>query len=262
MKRGVEQGDICSPKAFTCALKSVVRQVAEKDGFEIHGETLQMLLFADDVVLVASKPATLQSLLNEMCHLTESIGLKIHPGKTKWMKNAYCDDFEIKLNNQLVERVEHYVYLGQAIRMDNDLQLELSRQRKAGWIAFSKIDVLLRNKDIPAQTKSQLSHSNVLPALLYGCETWNLTKAEERSLQVAQRAMERRMLGISRLEHKKNEEIREISQLHEIVNLLHKRKKIVGRARRQNERQSLDGVTFALVPTNKTSRYEDHRCDG
>ncbi|EYB90837.1 hypothetical protein Y032_0213g2281 [Ancylostoma ceylanicum] len=33
------------------------------------------------------------------------------------------------------------------------------------------------------------------------------------------------MLGISRLEHKKNEEIREISQLHEIVNLLYTRKK-------------------------------------
>ncbi|EYB90836.1 hypothetical protein Y032_0213g2280 [Ancylostoma ceylanicum] len=29
------------------------------------------------------------------------------------MKNAHCDDFEIELNNQLVERVEHYVYLGQ-----------------------------------------------------------------------------------------------------------------------------------------------------
>ncbi|EYC21713.1 hypothetical protein Y032_0018g3494 [Ancylostoma ceylanicum] len=198
MKRGVKQGDICSPKAFTCALQSVMRQVAEKDGFEIDGETLQMLLFADDVVLIASKPETLQSLLNEMCHLTESIGLKIHPGKTKWMKNAHCDDFEIKLNNQLVERVEHYVYLGQAIRMDNDLRLELSRRRKAGWTAFSKIDVLLKNKDIPAQTKSQLFHSSVLPALLYGCETWNLTKAEERSLQVTQRAMERQMLGISR----------------------------------------------------------------
>ena len=36
-----------------------MRQVAEKDGFEIDGETLQMLLFADDVVLVASKPETL-----------------------------------------------------------------------------------------------------------------------------------------------------------------------------------------------------------
>ncbi|EYC33367.1 hypothetical protein Y032_0002g753 [Ancylostoma ceylanicum] len=104
-----------------------------------------------------------------------------------------------------------YIYLGQAIRMDNDLRLELLRRRKAGWTAFSKIDVLLKSKDIPAQTKSQLFHSSVLPALLYGCETWNLTRAEERSLQVTQRAMERQMLGISRLEHKKNEEIREIT---------------------------------------------------
>ncbi|EYC32701.1 hypothetical protein Y032_0002g1052 [Ancylostoma ceylanicum] len=293
MKRGVKQGDICSPKAFTSTLESVLRHVAEKGGFEIDGETLQMLLFADDVVLVASRPVTLQNLLNEICQLTESIGLKIHPGKTKWMKNAYCEDSEIKLNNQIVERVEHYVYLGQAIRMDNDLQLELSRRRRAGWTAFSKVDVLLKNQDIPAQTKSRLFHSNseiklnnqivervehyvylgqairmdndlqlelsrrrragwtafskvdvllknqdipaqtksrlfhssVLPALLYGCETWNLTKAEERSLQVTQRAMERRMLGISKMQHIRNKEIREVSQLHDIINLLYRRKK-------------------------------------
>ncbi|EYC35149.1 hypothetical protein Y032_1133g3663 [Ancylostoma ceylanicum] len=225
MKRGVKQGDICSPKAFTSTLESVLRHVAEKGGFEIDGETLQMLLFADDVVLVASRPVTLQNLLNEICQLTESIGLKIHPGKTKWMKNAYCEDSEIKLNNQIVERVEHYVYLGQAIRMDNDLQLELSRRRRAGWTAFSKVDVLLKNQDIPAQTKSRLFHSSVLPALLYGCETWNLTKAEERSLQVTQRAMERRMLGISKMQHIRNKEIREVSQLHDIINLLYRRKK-------------------------------------
>lgn len=57
----VKQGGICSPKAFMCALESVMRQVTERDGFEIYGETLQMLLFANDVVLVDTA-----DLLNEI----------------------------------------------------------------------------------------------------------------------------------------------------------------------------------------------------
>lgn len=69
------------------------------------------------------------------------------------------------LNNQLVKRVEHYI--GQAIRMDDDLELKVSRRKKAGWTAFSKVDVLFRINKITAQTKSHLFHSNVLRTLLY-----------------------------------------------------------------------------------------------
>ncbi|EYC35277.1 hypothetical protein Y032_1088g3582 [Ancylostoma ceylanicum] len=82
-----------------------------------------------------------------------------------------------------------------------------------------------QNQDIPAQTKSRSFHSSVLPTLLYGCETWNLTKAEERSLQVTQRAMERQLLRISKMQHIRNKEMRDVSLLHDIVNLLYRRKK-------------------------------------
>ena len=64
---------------------------------------------------------------------------------------------------------------------------------------------------------ANLFSSMVMPAMLYGSETWSLTKAEENSLSVTQRAMERRMLGISIRDRIPNEVLRERSGLHDIV---------------------------------------------
>ncbi|KHN87558.1 Putative uncharacterized transposon-derived protein F52C9.6, partial [Toxocara canis] len=54
--------------------------------------------------------------------------------------------------------------------------------------------------------KAELFNSTVLPVLLYGCETWNTTLAEENKLATTQRATERRMVGVSRLQHIANED--------------------------------------------------------
>ncbi|EYC37048.1 hypothetical protein Y032_0831g2578 [Ancylostoma ceylanicum] len=68
--------------------------------------------------------------------------------------------------------------------------------------------------------------------------------------------MERQMLGISRLEHKKNEEIREIYQLYEIVDLLYKRKKSwAGHvARMKDNRWTLRLLQWYLRTKHPTAR--------
>ncbi|KAG6938809.1 hypothetical protein G0U57_005271, partial [Chelydra serpentina] len=66
-------------------------------------------------------------------------------------------------------------------------------------------------------TRKNIFNSVVLPAMLYGSETWALTKREEQWLLVAERAMERAMLGISLLDRIPNEIIRERSSVKDIV---------------------------------------------
>ncbi|VDM43459.1 unnamed protein product [Toxocara canis] len=80
-----------------------------------------MLLFADDVVLTAENQQTLQDLLKELNINAKATGLKIHIGKTQWMKNEYCPGFDMKLENQNVELVDCYIYQRKAIQMDNDI---------------------------------------------------------------------------------------------------------------------------------------------
>ncbi|VDM41158.1 unnamed protein product [Toxocara canis] len=93
--RGLEQGDICSSKALTCALERVLRNMKTTESFRIDGKGRLILLFSDHVVLVAENPGALQKLLNELDSSANAIGLKIHIGKTQWMENGYCPRFNI-----------------------------------------------------------------------------------------------------------------------------------------------------------------------
>uniref|UniRef100_A0A914XB64 Endonuclease-reverse transcriptase n=1 Tax=Plectus sambesii TaxID=2011161 RepID=A0A914XB64_9BILA len=81
--------------------------------------------------------------------------------------------------------------------MNNDLSQELGRRKCAAWGAFSKCQEVLVNRNIDMKTRSNIFNSHILPALTYGCETWNTTKMEEESLRVVQRAIERQMCRLT-----------------------------------------------------------------
>ena len=81
VEKGVKQGDICSPKAFTAALEGALRKMDAPNSLRIDGEHLQMLLFADDVVLIADDPEKLQLMLDELNDKTKAIELSINSTK-------------------------------------------------------------------------------------------------------------------------------------------------------------------------------------
>ena len=163
-------------------------------------------------------------MLNELNNNAQAVGLSINDGKTKWMKNAVCPQFSIKLDGKDIELVDQYPYLGQIVNMDNDLGRELSKRKRSAWTAFVKHKDIFYDKKVASSTKADLFNSAVLPVLLYGCETWNTTLAEERKLAVTQRAMERRIVGVSRLQHITNEELRSKSGVKDVVEEMFKRK--------------------------------------
>ncbi|PIO53683.1 hypothetical protein TELCIR_24974, partial [Teladorsagia circumcincta] len=95
------------------------------------------------VVLIGDDPSALELSFKILSDAARSIGLDIHPGKTKWMKNAFTRDYCSRMGGSNIEEVSSYVYLGQAITMSNDLSIEIGRRRRAGWATFNKYrDVL------------------------------------------------------------------------------------------------------------------------
>ena len=60
---------------------------------------------------------------------------------------------------------------------------------------------------MPISLKRKTFNAYIIPAMTYGCETWTLTKTIVHKLQVAQRAMERKILGIKITAKIPNEEI-------------------------------------------------------
>ena len=60
--------------------------------------------------------------------------------------------------------------------------------------------------------------------MTYGCETWKLTKRTENLLRVAQRAMERAMLGITIRGRKSSEWIRKKTRVRDIIQFIKQQK--------------------------------------
>lgn len=54
---------------------------------------------------------------------------------------------------------------------------------------------------LEARRKTQLFSSAVFLVMLYGSEIWSCTEAEKRKFEVAVKAMERRLLGITSKDH-------------------------------------------------------------
>ncbi|PIO54386.1 hypothetical protein TELCIR_24252 [Teladorsagia circumcincta] len=101
------------------------------------------------------------------------------------------------MKSSVIEEVPSYVYLGQAITMDNDLTIKIGRRRKAGWATFNKYRDVLTDKRLDTQIRARVFNTHVLPALVYGSETWSTIIEEERRLTSTQRAMERAMCTIT-----------------------------------------------------------------
>uniref|UniRef100_K7F154 Reverse transcriptase domain-containing protein n=1 Tax=Pelodiscus sinensis TaxID=13735 RepID=K7F154_PELSI len=216
IEKGVKQGDMISPKLFTACFEMVMNKINWRSGVNINGERLSHLRFTDDIVLITESTNQLQSLLRRLDKKSSQVGLKMNHCKTKYMRSDVIQKTRITITGEEIEEVEQYIYLGQEVNVCQDLNRELSQRIRAGWCAFISIKDILKGK-IDKTTRTNIFNSTVLPAMLYGSKTWALTKREEQRLLVAERAMERAMLGISLLDRILNEMIRERSGVKDII---------------------------------------------
>ncbi len=86
--------------------------------------------------------------------------------------------------------------------------------------------------------KTRILESCILPILLYSSQTWTLTKRQAVRLQITQRAMERSLLRINKINKIKNEVIRQRTQMKDVLYVAKKLKlKYAGyMVRSKNER--------------------------
>lgn len=221
IERGVRQGDTLSPILFTAALEEIFKRAElHRMGVNINGEKLSNLRFADDIVLFSNSEEELGKMLEALNREGKKDGMRMNKKKTKVMCNSEGQKMQrngIEIDNEIIEEVNEYIYLGQLIRSENDINKEVDRRITAGWQRFGQYSEFMRKKSIPLSLKRRIMDGVILPAMTYGAETWTLTKRQKEKLAVAQRSMERAMLGITRRDRWRNEDIRARTKVTDII---------------------------------------------
>ena len=141
-------------------------------GIKIAGRNINDLRHADDTTLMAESEE-LKSLLMKVKEESEKVSLKFNIQKTKIMASGPITSWEID-----GETVADFIFLGSKITADGDCSHEIKRCLLLGRKAMTNLDSLLKSRDITLPTEVRLVKSMVFPAVMYGCESWTVKKAE------------------------------------------------------------------------------------
>ena len=79
-----------------------------------------------------------------------------------------------------METLTDFIFWGSKITADGDFSHEIKRCLLLGRKAMTKIDSILKSRDITLPTKVHLVKAMVFPVVNYGCESWTIKKAEHQ----------------------------------------------------------------------------------
>ena len=82
-----------------------------------------------------------------------------------------------------VEAVTDFIFLGSKINADGDCSHEIKRRLFLGRKAMTNLDSILKSSDITLPTKGHLVKAMVFLAVMYGCESWTIKKAECQQIE-------------------------------------------------------------------------------
>ena len=76
------------------------------------------------------------------------------------------------------ETVDNFIFLGSRITADGDCSHEIKGRLFLGRKVMTKLDSILKSRDITLPTKVRLVKAMVFPVVRCGCENWTIKKAE------------------------------------------------------------------------------------
>ena len=128
-----------------------------------------------------------------------------------------------QIDGETVETVTDFIFLGSKITMNGDCSHEIKRRLFLGRKAMTNLDRILKSRDITLPAKVCLVKAMIFPVVMYGCESWNLKKAEHQRIDAFELWCWRRLLRVpwKFLARKSNQSIlKEISPEYSLEGLM------------------------------------------
>ena len=102
-----------------------------------------------------------------------------------------------QIDGETVETVTDFMFLGSKITADSECSHEIKRCLLLGRKVMTNLDSMFKSRDITLPTKVRLVKAMVFPAVMYGCESWTIRKAEHQRIDAFELWCWRRLLRVN-----------------------------------------------------------------
>ena len=194
---GVKQGGPVSALLFALYIEDLVAELDKTGiGIKIGNININILLYADDIVLISNTKKEMQIMLELTGNFGNKIELKFNPTKTNYLainethkttNKQILNDLKIqlKLDNKIIDRVDKVTYLGTVISDNLKSKSHILNRIALSFAGVSRLnkETLFDSIQLNPNVKFQQYKTYIRPLLTHGLENLVLYKKEIRQLQ-------------------------------------------------------------------------------
>lgn len=181
VKIGTEQGHPLSPELFKIFIHelSVLLNAATATGSypNLHGRSINHLMWADDIVTLALDGPSLQHLLDILGSYTQTWELEVNLGKTQVMifnaqGKLLVESHTFNFLSMSLSSTKQYCYLGLTFTLSGSFKLAtdiLAIKGRRAWIALKRS---INAHHLTGWSLMKLFDHLISPILTYGCQIW------------------------------------------------------------------------------------------
>ena len=170
-------------------------------GFKIAQDRyLNILLYADDLAIVQDNETNLQISVFKLNQICEQYNMKISTAKTKVMafRGKQPVRTKIIINDQTIEQVNHFNYLGHDIGYDKDYDIDKKLAKFQG--ICGTINRTFKHK-IRRDKKLKFYKVMAIPLISSGSELWTLNKNQKSKIQASEMKFLSGIKGCTKFDH-------------------------------------------------------------
>ena len=102
----------------------------------------------------------------------------------------------ITVNEEIIESVDQFTYLGSIISTDNGAMKDIKARLAKARTAFAKLQPIWKSNNYSRNTKIKIFNSNVKSVLLYGSECWRIIQSDLQKVEAFHNSCLRKILRI------------------------------------------------------------------
>ena len=175
---------------------------------------LNDLDFAGDIALLESSMSQAQSQLTRTADAAADLGIAISAPKTEFMIINCHPQPLLQVYGIPINHVSDFKYLSSMMASSAS---DLKRRKALAWTAFWKLEHLMEKPSIPISTKVKLFNTTCITVLLYGCESWVISKDMEDKINSFGTSCYRITLNIKRIDRVPNATIYSLTETAPLI---------------------------------------------